>query len=373
MIKTLRKSYVNFKGWNSKKKFLIIESDDWGSIRMPNKQTYELLLKRGLPVDKSRYSKFDSLESCKDLDRLFETLNSVKDKNNKNACLTANFLVANPDFEKIKKQNFEQYYYEDIFQTYDRYGFDNVKEFIQKGIDNNVFFPQFHGREHMHPQRWLYAVKNCENERICFDLNAIPGVPINCLPTQTKKFLAAVDYYDVTEKNFVEEALEDGLHLFENIFGYKSKSFIAPQSVRGNHLDSILFKNGVLFHQNGQQLLPSFEDKNNKIVNHYWGHRNEFGMTSWRRNVTFEPSKNSNFDCVSEALKEIENAFFWGKPAVLNSHRVNFVGSLNEKNQLDSLSKLKDLLQKVVKKWPEVEFINSQQLGEFITNSESKN
>jgi hypothetical protein len=369
MINTLRKSFVNYKGWSTKRKFLLIESDDWGSIRMPNKQTYHKLLTMGIPVDKSRYSMFDSLESPIDLERLFETLSKVKDKNNKSVSLTANYLVANADFEKIKNDNFNLYYHEDIFQTYNKYGYYKINELIKNGIDTNIFYPQFHGKEHMHPQRWMFAVKNCSNERLCFNYNSIPGVSMHCKPTETKKFLASCDYYNESEKKYVEESVANGLLMFKNIFGFSSKSFIAPQSIRGNHLDSILFKNGVLFHQNGQQLLPSFEAPKNKIVNHFWGHKNKFGLLSWRRNVTFEPSENRKYDSVSSALKEIENAFFWGKPAVINSHRVNYIGSLSEENQLNSLSQLEALLLKVVAKWPNVEFINSQQLGEYMLTS----
>jgi hypothetical protein len=373
MIKTIRKSYINYRGWSTKRKLLIIESDDWGSIRMPNKETYNKLLSKGIPVDKSRYSKFDSLENSIDLERLFEVLNKVKDNHGNFAVMTPNYLVANPDFDKIRENHFNNYYYEDVLSTYEHYNrnVSDIKDLIFRGISENIFYPQFHGREHLNPLRWLYAVQNCANERLCFDNNAIPGVPINCLPNTTKRFLASFDYFNEMEKSFNEEALVEGLRMFESFFGYKSKSFIAPQSVRGDHLNSLLFNEGALYHQNGQQLLPSFIDADNKIVNHFWGHKDNAGMLSWRRNVTFEPSKDPNFDSVSEALREIGNAFFWGKPAVINSHRVNFIGSLSEANQTDSLSKLQLLLSKVVQLWPDVEFMNSQQLGEYMSNSQN--
>jgi len=370
MINVLRKSFVNFRGWTTPRKLFLIESDDWGSIRMPNKKVYNHLLSLGLPVDSSRYSKFDTLEFHTDLERLFETLHKVKDQNGNAACFTANYLVANPDFEKIKNNDFKKYYYEDIFQTYDRYGkVEKIKNHIITGIKDNIFYPQFHGREHIHPLRWMFAVNNCPIERICFDNYAIPGVPLDCSTNTTKKYLASFDYYDQIEKKFNEEALVDGLKIFEQIFGFQSRTFIAPQSVRGLHLDSILYNHGVLYHQNGQQLLPSMEDNNNAVINKYWGYKNDFGMLYWRRNVTFEPSKNPNFDSVSLALNEIKNAFFFGKPAVLNSHRVNFIGSISEKNQIDSLQKLEQLLTKVVQIWPEVEFVNSQQLGEYMSST----
>ena len=39
----LAKNYVNALGWNSNRKIVVIESDDWGSIRMPSRKIYEYL------------------------------------------------------------------------------------------------------------------------------------------------------------------------------------------------------------------------------------------------------------------------------------------------------------------------------------------
>jgi hypothetical protein len=78
------------------------------------------------------------------------------------------------------------------------------------------------------------------------------------------------------------------------------------------------------------------------------------GQIHWRRNCTFEPSRNQDYDWVNRCLKEIEIAFRWGKPAVINSHRVNFIGSIFPENREKSLQKLKTLLKEVQKngrKW----------------------
>ena len=37
-------------------------------------------------------------------------------------------------------------------------------------------------------------------------------------------------------------------------------------------------------------------------------------------------------DCVDSCIKEIEIAFKWQKPAVISSHRVNYVGFINQDN-----------------------------------------
>ncbi|CAF3700014.1 unnamed protein product, partial [Rotaria sp. Silwood1] len=137
----------------------VFESDDWGTIRMPSKETQEKLLKlgvnadknyynnndslesnedmealfevlskykdkngsKGLEVDKCPYNSNDALESNDDMTQLFETLDSVKDKNGNPAILTANNIVANPDFEKIKADNFQKYHYELFTDTLKKY------------------------------------------------------------------------------------------------------------------------------------------------------------------------------------------------------------------------------------------------------------
>ena len=104
MIKNILQSFgrnlIYLPGFRTKRKIIVIESDDWGSIRMASKEAYNILLNSGYPVDQSTYNKNDALESNEDLEMLFEVLSSVKDKNGNSAIITANTIVANPDFEK---------------------------------------------------------------------------------------------------------------------------------------------------------------------------------------------------------------------------------------------------------------------------------
>lgn len=48
------------------------------------------------------------------LQYLGEVLSQVKDRKRNPAIITINMLSANPDYEKIKKNNFEQYYWEPL-------------------------------------------------------------------------------------------------------------------------------------------------------------------------------------------------------------------------------------------------------------------
>ena len=69
MLKSIVRNLANLPGWRTNRKIVVIESDDWGSIRMPSKFAYSNLLKKGIDVDKSfLYDTLDSLEKKEDLE-----------------------------------------------------------------------------------------------------------------------------------------------------------------------------------------------------------------------------------------------------------------------------------------------------------------
>ena len=158
----IRKNLVNIPGWRSNRKIVVIESDDWGSIRMPSRKIYELLLKKGIPVDINYFTKKDNLESDDDLEALFCILRSFKDKNGNHPVITANAVVANPDFEKIIASDLKKYHYELITETYKSYpNHSNVLDiWHNQGIKEKLFWPQFHGREHLNVAKWMKAINS---------------------------------------------------------------------------------------------------------------------------------------------------------------------------------------------------------------------
>jgi len=163
----------NSIGWRTDRKIIVFESDDWGMIRMASKQAYNYFLQKGLPVDKCLYNSNDTLESNDDLESLFEVLSCVKDKNGNYPVLTANNIVANPDFEKIKQNDFQEYYFEPFTETLKRYpNHDRVLDLYKEGINDKLFRPQFHGREHVNVANWMLALRqNEDSTRMAFEKN----------------------------------------------------------------------------------------------------------------------------------------------------------------------------------------------------------
>lgn len=79
----------------------------------------------------------------------------------------------------------------------------------------------------------------------------------------------------------------------------------------------------------------------------------------------FEPNKDIN-DSVAAALRDISIAFKYHKPAIISSHRVNFVSGKSEKNRDDGLKDLRMLLAEIIKQWPTVEFLTIKDLKNII-------
>jgi hypothetical protein len=365
---TLSRNITNARGWKTNRKIVVIESDDWGSIRMPSKEAFKTLLQRGIRVDNCHYCSNDSLETEKDLSLLFEVLNSVKDKFNKPAIFTANTLVANPDYEKIRENDFNKYHYIKIDEGFKSIkGSENILDLYNEGQDAGCFKIQSHGREHLNVLRWMKVLKqNSIETRLAFNLG-VYGLSTNITSESRKSFLPAFDFTNHEEEMFANEVVQDGLQIFKDIFGFESKSFIAPNYTWGKSLENSIQKSGVSFIQGGK--IHRYTEGNgfkSKKRLRYIGKTNAQNQIDLARNAMFEPSENPNKDWVNSCLADTKLAFLWKKPAIICSHRVNFMGGLNEKNRDVNLKQLKELLVQIKNRWPEVEFMSSDQLGDLI-------
>jgi hypothetical protein len=360
--------FFNIIGWHTQRKIVVFESDDWGSIRMPSKYVYDKLLKLSIPVDKCPYNKYDSIESDEDLSALFQVLTSCKDINGKHPVITANSVVANPDFEKIKESGFQQYFYEPITSTYEKYSrYVSIFETIQQGRNLNIFYPQFHGREHVNVNLWLNLLQQ-KNELFlkAFEMG-LWGIGPEIQFVNKMHIQASFDCLNRDEISHHSEILKEGLKLFSDIFGYRSQSFIANNFIWDASLNNVLANEGVKFIQGMRyQKSPFFDNEFHKLIIHYTGQRNEYNQLFLIRNCNFEPTENPKIDNVSKCLKQIQNSFFWGKPAIISTHRLNYIGSIVKKNRDENLVQFKQLIGCILKNWPNVEFMTTVELGEYI-------
>lgn len=160
----LSSNLINISSKKLNKRIVVIESDDWGTIRATNRENYNTF-KRHFGDFDNPYLKYDTLASKEDLSALFDVLRIHKDHEGNHPVITFNTVVANPDFEKIKASNFKKYYYEPFTETLKRYySNDNIFDLWQEGIKDGLIFPQFHGREHVNVPIWLNKLQSGNSE-----------------------------------------------------------------------------------------------------------------------------------------------------------------------------------------------------------------
>lgn len=372
MIIPTRKELHNMFGWHTKRHLIVIESDDWGTIRMPSRATYDEFLHRGIHVDKDPYCRYDNLATKHDLENLFEVLHSVKDRYGHPAVITANTLTANPVFEKICESGFTQYFFEPFTDTFKRFNAHaDAFTLWQQGMSEGVFHPQCHGREHLYVKKWLQTLRNGSSiTRTAFDLGTW-GLTKQVDPSIHEYYMGAFNSCEENDLKEYETIIDDALRMFKELFGYTSKSFIATTYEWSPKIEPFLVQRGVKYIQGTfQQKIPKDDDQTIRIsYRGFQGTRTKAGLIRLLRNCFFEPSLNESYDWMGNCMKRIEIAFRWGKAVNICSHRVNFIGSIDPSNTDRTLPKFRRLLQEILRRWPDVEFVTSDQLGEIIENS----
>jgi hypothetical protein len=357
---------INALGWHTKRKIVVIECDDWGSIRSHKKAWDELSLNKQIKND--YFLKYDALESESDLLALYDTLSKFKDINGNYPIITANTLMTNPDFKKIKDDKFEVYHYELFKETLARYyPNQNTFETWEKGIDENFLKPQFHGREHVNVNAWMNALQNNDPlVKSAFDLEVFGASRSNTI-NRRANYMATFDFNTQTELQDVLANLECGLKIFKNTFGSHSKTIIAPCHVWSNDIDKILLEHNVLGYQaNPVQFNPVIGRKKYQRKIHYTGQTGPSGLKYMIRNAFFEPSRYGEATAAKDIFSHAESAFRLNKPLVIGTHRVNFMGGIDVKNRTDNLTLFENILKELLNLYPNIEFMTSDQLIELM-------
>lgn len=359
----------NYGGWTTQRNIVVIESDDWGSIRMSSPEVYNKLLKRGYRVDEIAYERYDSLASDSDLEALFNVLKEVKGSAGRHPVMTANTIVANPDFDKIRQSGFADYFYEPFTETLKRYpGHGRSIDLWKKGMSERLFYPQFHGREHVNVPRFMEGLRRGDSDLTLFFDHKLAGSVPKKGERGGNMYTEAFDIRDQQHKRQLREAIVSGLDLFEDIFGYRSQSIIPPNYFWHPEFNEVISARGIRFFQGQRQMKEIDRDGNLSLVFNKMGSQNGCGQTYMFRNVFFEPSlfRLGINDPVGKTMYDISAAFRMHKPAIICSHRLNYIGSIDSRNRDTNLKLLHELLSGMLKKWPDIEFMTTVELGELI-------
>ena len=359
---------ARLRGWRCRRRIVVIESDDWGSIRMASREAYDRLRDLGWPVERSAYAA-DALETDEDLDGLFEVLGRFHDRRGRPACLTANMIVANPDFERVRASDFREYACEPVEATLARSpARQGVARRWREGLARRVFVPQLHAREHVRWWEWLDALRAGSQEaRLTFDLGMC-GVPAAASREGLSFYHPPyVDDATLARRGVDLDAMvRQGAALFRQQFGYTSLSAIAPNYCWTDRVERLWAAEGVRYIQGA--LFQTAGDPALLRI-HHLGERGAAGGVYLLRSASLEHRERPD-DAVGRCLGQVAWAFRFRKPAVIETHRMNYVGSILPESRRRGLELLARLLESILRRWPDAVFLSTPELGYLVEHGE---
>jgi hypothetical protein len=365
--RSVLKDFTNIPGWKTKRHIVVFESDDWGSIRMPDTKSFERLEHMGIDLrsaDAERYNQNDNLATGRDLESLFEVLSKLRDGHGNHAVFTPVCIVANPDFKKIADSGFEEYFYEPFTETLQRFpGCENSFDLWKEGISRSLFVPQMHGREHLNVMAWMKDLQAGDRHALSAFRKKVWGFVPSSYPQVD--YQAAFLITDSADLEYHKEVIKSGLDLFEELLGYRAAFFVPPNGVINNALNATLAENGIELRYVSKIQNETIGPGRSRKRLHYLGQQDKHGIRYIIRNCFFEPSQVGR-DWVDYCLRDINTAFRLRKPAIIGTHRVNYIGSLNPENRDKGLNQLGTLLARIKKHWPDVEFLTTARLGDLM-------
>jgi hypothetical protein len=346
------------RNWHSSapvRPIVLIQSDDWGRVGIPEVRSLEALQRAGFPVGKSPWDYY-GLESDDDLSCLGNTLSRHKDVEGNPACVTANIIMANADLTQMKAEEFSHFRYVSIDKGFpEPWESFNVLASYKRLTSMGVFYPALHGFTHFSPDALLLGWHN--KGEFGNRVRSLIQYDIPYLASLTPEFNFALMPKLGNEMKFLNETdqrlwIQAGVRLFNDSFGFLPVSTCAP-GYRANQLTHRLWSEhglkvaqtscgGVIYRDEGLLFIP--------------------------RTVFFEPALGANTrEVVSNALAQACRAVKQGKMIVICSHSINYIQrSVGRRDE--SLCALDSLLTGLLKLFPNLRFANDKTVLEAWSN-----
>lgn len=357
-LKKLLKYFLINKSKKLDFPIVVFESDDWGSIRNSSKEDIDNIKEKfNLKLD--NYQAFDCLENDEDILALAQVLTKHKDGSGNNVKFTLNYVMNNPLLEEFVSSGLKNIPVEKIEDTYSR---NKKTRSVLKLVKNNttVFRPQFHAYEHFNYDKILDAVQSDGVDRYSVTKGCIGMNPCDY------SNLDACNTYKNSEE--IKNKLVLGLNQFEEVFGNASKTMVFPCYVWDKSLEQICARVGVKALQGKYyQNIPNGESLKKKL--NIMGKKSKSGLLYLTRNVDFETSryylKNETEEkCVSDTFESVCDVLNKNIPAVICTHRVNYVSGISKENRDYGIGCLDKLISLILQKYPDVRFMFSDELAD---------
>jgi hypothetical protein len=186
--------------------------------------------------------------------------------------------------------------------------------------------------------------------------------------TSSISYQAAFDLDQMSTLSLQREIIESGLELFEKLHDRKASAFVPPNGAIHKDIICYAVTQGIKYVSSPK--IHNEPQGSGKVKRRfrYLGMKGGGEMIYLTRNCFFEPSYAGKGYSVNDCMQHIQIAFMLRKPAIISTHRVNYIGGLSERNRVEGNNALSKLLTSIILKWPDVEFMTTVQLGDLIKN-----
>jgi len=342
------------RGFSFSRPLVLLQSDDWGRVGVRDHEGYELLRAGGIRLGEHPYD-FYTLETAEDVTALGELLKRHHDSTGRPATLVMNVLLANLDFAKMAKSDFDQIHLLPLTAglpgSWKRPGLFNA---YRQGIADGVFFPALHGLTHFCSHAVQHGLTKAGDRRELlrtlwkaetpYIYWRMPWVGYEyCNPDKPHAGFLAAD----TQAELVHAAVG----IFANLFSMKPISACAP-GYRANHGTHVAWSRcGVRVAQNGSGAPAPPHMDDTEILNLH-------------RTIDFEPTQRGL--PVEKYVQLAEQCFARQVPAIISVHAINFHSTLKD-FRTPTLQALDQILSALEAKHPDLLYVHDGDMYEIVT------
>jgi hypothetical protein len=346
---------INYRYKKTKDLVIAFDSDDWGSSATNSLSAVERAEKFGFDMRSAPFIHIDSLESERDVQDLSDVLLSFQDKDGHHPIFTLNYMMFNPNLEKMKNDNFSTYYFSSLTDTpsFDIKTLGRIKELI-----GQCFEVELHGAEHLDVLSYL---KEATADPETFSNLAQCGLyQSGDQFTKSHPFGVSDELRcsNEDETSFAIDRLTMAKAAFSSTFSKNSETLTPSCGVLPYRLIKKLPKIEI------RKIKTSFlyydVRSNGKLAKHIAFRKRRHNVAFLIRNARFEPSFTP--DAFKKVVSDIDYCSKHHVPCIICSHRLNYVGGSSASTKEFSLKELRHLLSYILLNYPNVKFLSTDDI-----------
>lgn len=314
---------------------LIIESDDWG------------------PGPPSHAEALDSLAAC---------LGRHRDCTGRAPVMTLGLILSLPDSEAIAASDLSDYHARPLTDP----AYAAILAALRRGIQAGVFAPQLHGMAHYWPATLLAAARR--DPRLKDWMLAGPGQETETLPSslQSRWVDGGVQPSRPLPESDIAAAVAEETDLYRTVFGVPPIVAVPPTFIWTAPVEAAWARQGVQVivtpgrRCTGRDAAGQPRCEAAPLHN---GQAGAGGVIYLVRDRYFEPARGHHASAGLEALIEKARQ---GRPCLLETHRFNFTGPVQEA----ALVELDRLLGQALQRMPGLRFMSTADLARLYRTRE---